>query len=221
MATKRKPTPAQIAARERFAEMARSGAFKKKAAKARKKNPSRSGIGFEGYDPYASMDRLDEYRQKSDAELRYIIQDAGEAARAQRGMSSEAKYLDQVNDATTVLYERRLAREKAIAASNRSGRKIGKREASAINRLLTGRSSNPRASNPIILVSDKPIASKRKVNPVKRVALPYVVEAKRDIGGETVNMGAIAAFPGRAQADDYAKALQSRHKGLKLTVKAK
>ena len=33
---KRKPTPAQIAARERFAEMARSGAFKKKAAKAKK-----------------------------------------------------------------------------------------------------------------------------------------------------------------------------------------
>jgi len=36
---KRKPTPAQIAARERFAAMARSGAFKKKATKARKKNP--------------------------------------------------------------------------------------------------------------------------------------------------------------------------------------
>jgi hypothetical protein len=36
---KRKPTPAQIAARERFAEMARSGAFKKKA---RKKNPRAS-----------------------------------------------------------------------------------------------------------------------------------------------------------------------------------
>jgi len=39
---KRKPTPAQIAARERFAAMARSGAFKKKAAKARKKNPRAS-----------------------------------------------------------------------------------------------------------------------------------------------------------------------------------
>ena len=39
---KRKPTPAQIAARKRFAEMARSGAFKKKAAKARKKNPRAS-----------------------------------------------------------------------------------------------------------------------------------------------------------------------------------
>lgn len=34
----KKPTPAQIAARERFAEMARSGAFKRKASK-RRKNP--------------------------------------------------------------------------------------------------------------------------------------------------------------------------------------
>lgn len=39
---KRKPTPAQIAARERFAEMARSGVFKKKASKARKKKPRAS-----------------------------------------------------------------------------------------------------------------------------------------------------------------------------------
>lgn len=138
----RKATPAQLAARERFAEMARSGAFKRKAKAApkRKKNPAREGIGFEGYDPYASRDRLEEYREKSDAELRYIMKDAGEAARAQRGMTSEAKYLDQVNDAATVLYERKMAREKAIA---RSTKKIGKREASAINRLLSGRGGNP------------------------------------------------------------------------------
>lgn len=54
------------------------------------------------------------YHKKSDAELRYIIKDASEAARASRGMSSynphsgaredsEGKYLDQVNDASTVL----------------------------------------------------------------------------------------------------------------------
>lgn len=53
------------------------------------------------------MCNLQNYRQKTDAELRYIIQDAGEAARVQRGMPSEGKYLDQVNDASTVLYERR------------------------------------------------------------------------------------------------------------------
>ena len=39
---KRKPTPAQIAARERFAEMARSGAFKR--SKTRKKNPLTYGL---------------------------------------------------------------------------------------------------------------------------------------------------------------------------------
>ena len=40
---KRKPTPAQIAARERFAEMARSGAFKRSKGK-RKKNPLTYGL---------------------------------------------------------------------------------------------------------------------------------------------------------------------------------
>ena len=43
---KRKPTPAQIAARERFAAMARSGAFKKKATRARKAkaNPAKKTV---------------------------------------------------------------------------------------------------------------------------------------------------------------------------------
>jgi hypothetical protein len=45
------------------------------------------------------------YHDKSDAALRYIVQDAHEAALAMRGHSpeAEAKYLDQVNDASTVL----------------------------------------------------------------------------------------------------------------------
>lgn len=49
------------------------------------------------------------YHGKSDAELQYIIKDAGEAARAMKSINpaAEAKYLDQVNDASTVLYHRR------------------------------------------------------------------------------------------------------------------
>jgi hypothetical protein len=47
------------------------------------------------------------YHSKSDDELRYIIKDAGEAAKLQKGMSSEGKYLDQVNDASTVLHYRK------------------------------------------------------------------------------------------------------------------
>jgi hypothetical protein len=52
------------------------------------------------------------YHQKSDAELRYIIKDAGEAAKNMRGMGNtekEAKYLDQINDASTILHYRGLA----------------------------------------------------------------------------------------------------------------
>jgi hypothetical protein len=47
---------------------------------------------------------LEDYR------LLYIIKDASEAAQAMRGMDyrAECKYLDQVNDACTVLRYRRL-----------------------------------------------------------------------------------------------------------------
>ena len=49
------------------------------------------------------------YHSKSDAELKYIQKDAGEAAKAMKGHDSkaEAKYLDQVNDASTVLFHRK------------------------------------------------------------------------------------------------------------------
>lgn len=54
------------------------------------------------------------YHKKTDDELRYIAKDAGEAARASQGMTAynptsgvredtEGKYLDQVNDAASVL----------------------------------------------------------------------------------------------------------------------
>ena len=45
------------------------------------------------------------FHARTDAELRYIIKDAGEAARAMRDHSpqAECKYLDQVNDACTIL----------------------------------------------------------------------------------------------------------------------
>jgi len=54
------------------------------------------------------------YHDKTEAELRYIIKDAGEAARAMRGHAPEAecKYLDQVNDACTILAYRERALKK-------------------------------------------------------------------------------------------------------------
>ena len=53
------------------------------------------------------------YHQKSDAELHYIRRDAYQAAQAMKGHNSEAesKYLDQLNDAETVLGYRRRQRQ--------------------------------------------------------------------------------------------------------------
>jgi len=49
------------------------------------------------------------YWQKSDAVLRFILKDASEAADAMLGMddAAEAKYLEQMADAETVLAARR------------------------------------------------------------------------------------------------------------------
>ncbi|MBP8176284.1 MAG: hypothetical protein KAX77_00845 [Xanthomonadales bacterium] len=50
-------------------------------------------------------------RTKTDAELLYIARDAREAAEAMKGWNpqAEAKYLDQMNDACTEMYRRRMA----------------------------------------------------------------------------------------------------------------
>ena len=96
MATK-KFSPAQIAAQKLFAERARAGTVGKtvKRKAAAKRNP-------------VTKNNLPDYRKKTDEQLQFIMKDASEAARAMRGLDAraEAKYLDQINDASTVLYER-------------------------------------------------------------------------------------------------------------------
>ncbi len=49
------------------------------------------------------------YHDKSDAELEYICKDASEAAKNMKGMNdtAEGKYLDQANDASTILHYRK------------------------------------------------------------------------------------------------------------------
>ena len=62
------------------------------------------------------------YHAKTDAELNYIVRDASEAAKAMQGHSpkSEAKYLDQVNDASTVLYHRKTQAMSKIKATKQA-----------------------------------------------------------------------------------------------------
>ena len=63
---------------------------------------------------------MNNYRTKTDAELLFIIQDAGTAAVNMKLMgnsAAEAKYLDQINDASSELYRRRTGRSKADSVS--------------------------------------------------------------------------------------------------------
>ena len=65
------------------------------------------------------------YHKKTDAQLRYIIKDASEAAKAMRGHptpDAELKYLDQINNAVTVLYYRARGRERGLQWAPGSGR---------------------------------------------------------------------------------------------------
>ena len=52
---------------------------------------------------------MNDYRNKTDAELQFIIKVAAEVAEALRGWNdlAECKYIDQVNDARTELHRRR------------------------------------------------------------------------------------------------------------------
>lgn len=197
---KRKPTPAQIAARERFAAMARSGAFKKKA---RKKNPM------------------------------VISKQADESLSRQGSRGYVRKLLDRYSDEGHVVSVKK-TRSGSIGIAFDGGRMLT--VASARKKLedyygitdTMKRRSNPRASNPIILVSDKAIATKRKRNPqapsIKHKGarnIAYAVEAKRMIAGGGAQFEMIAGFPTKAQAQDYIDALlKSYPKGLTLRISA-
>jgi hypothetical protein len=68
------------------------------------------------------MSNLRAYAKKTDDELRYIISDASGAAMACRDCdgTAEAKYLDQVNDATTTLAHRATRAAKVATNAHRA-----------------------------------------------------------------------------------------------------
>jgi hypothetical protein len=170
----KKFSPAQIAAQKLFAERARAGTLGKGTK--RKAKPRMTierdiyGVPMVKRNP-VTKNNLPDYRKKTDEQLQFIMKDASEAARAMRGIDAraEAKYLDQINDASTVLYERAAkfrerktnpdkakpratvkratkpkysaaAVNKAIASSRS---KISASEGKTIHRLLKGRHGNP------------------------------------------------------------------------------
>jgi len=145
---KRKPTPAQIAARERFAEMARSGAFKRKA----KRNPAKKTVS------------------------------------------------QKISQLTREGYPQKQA--VAIALSEERAGKVRR---------------NPRASNPIILVSDKAIVTKRKANPVKPKDMTVYQVQYRKPGMKLFEPWMTVMYP--KMAEDIARRLADEPMARTWTIK--
>lgn len=182
---KRKPTPAQIAARERFAEMARSGAFKKKAAK---RNPRKKTVSQK-----ISQLSREGYPQKQAVAIALSEERAGKVKR------NPMQFYEVINTVTGES-EGIVKAADYMLAFDVFARKNGyknfaemkqKEKLASSEYLMTEikRRSNPRASNPIVLVTDsKP--SKRKANPVKRKVMKekrpfyYVVKVGQSYDGQ-------------------------------------
>ena len=93
------------------------------------------------------------YHKKTDAQLRYIVKDAGEAAKAMRGHATpdaEHKYLDQFNDAVTVLYYRK-----------RGGAQVEQVGLGITKRITEG--DNPYAPGTRVKISGSGVAKRGKV----------------------------------------------------------
>jgi hypothetical protein len=219
---KRKPTPAQIAARERFAAMAKSGAFKKKAAKARKaKNP-----GKVKRNPISDIANII-YNQLGANRFAMMTGAKNFVAGDNFLMFSIGKNQSVYNKVRITLTPDDLY-DLEFFKMNRLGdiSKTQKFEgvyAEQLQDLFTqvtglytsmgtmGRRSNPRASNP----------QTRTVKHTGARNIAYAVQAKRMLPGGTSQFETVAGFPTKAQAQDYIDALLKNYpKGLTLRISA-
>lgn len=138
MAT-RTPSPAQLAARAKFAEMARSGALKKKrkAAPKRKANPSTN----QGLATYLDAIALDE--TFSESKLLEAMEHPA-VTEADKKVLNSAIRGEQYSHIKLQDIAMRIRRYGAVAKAIKASRpKIGATEAKTINRLLMGRHGNP------------------------------------------------------------------------------
>lgn len=137
---KRAPSPAQLAARAKFAEMARSGALKKKrkAAPKRKANPS-TNQGLAIY-----LDAIAQGDTYSESKLMEALEHPAAASMADQTVIKAA--LRGAPYSHTRLHDIaiKIRQHGAVAKAIKASRpKIGATEAKTINRLLMGRHGNP------------------------------------------------------------------------------
>jgi hypothetical protein len=217
---KAKPSAAQIAARKKFAEMARSGALNRKRQIARKANPAKKTVSqkisqlvHEGYPQKQSIAiALSEQRKgkvKSNpmqgALLRLhgnfygLVKQDGNGLftayvlqKVKTGIGEEMDYYESKDFKTKQGAARYLANHGKTMTNPASGRK-------GSQTLL-----NPMAA---------PVKSSSYSN------FKYCVEAKRSLGAAGSVFETVAMFATKAQAQDYAKAILKSHPSVTLRIK--
>ena len=188
MATK-PPSPAQLAARERFAEMARNGSLNRKrqiAAKKRAANPVKKTVSQK-----ISQLVNEGYPQKQAVAIALNEERSGKVKR------------------NPGLYDNINAKRARIAAGSgermrRPGTKGAPTEEAFKRSAMTARKSNPQT---------KSVKSTSPAN------FAYCVEAKRSLGSAGSVFEMVAGFNTKAQAQNYIDAILASNPGVTLRIK--
>jgi hypothetical protein len=205
MATK-PPSPAQLAARERFAEMARSGSLNRKrqiAAKKRAANPAPKHKTLQHGIDYAIKQFADSMQHWMDEG--YTFDEAFErvSESSTLGPASIKKALAMLGYATN---PRKKTVSQKISQLVHEGYPQRQAVAIALNEQRAGKvKRNPQA---------KSVKSSSTAN------FAYCVEAKRSLGSAGSVFEMVAGFNTKAQAQDYINAILTSHPGVTLRIKA-
>jgi len=227
----KKPSPAQIAARKKFAEMARSGALNRKRQIASKTNPVKKTVSqkisqlvHEGYPQKQSIAiALSEQRKGKVKSNPMIISPQADKNLSKQGSREYIrKLLDQYSDMGHVVSIKQ-ARTGSIAIALDGGRYInveaakGKLEKFFGITDKTGQKTNPASGRKGSQTLLNPMAAPVKSNSYSN--FKYCVEAKRSLGAAGSVFETVAMFATKAQAQDYAKAILKSHPGVTLRIK--
>jgi len=223
----KKPSPAQIAARERFAEMARSGELNRK--RQIKSNPGKKNVSEK-----ISQLVHEGYPQKQAVAIALSEQRAGKVKKNPMITSAQA---DLSLNKPSMYYLRKLLFDYSntghVVSVKKTKGQIGisldgggeMTVASAKKKLedffgitsKTSQKTNPASGRKGSRTLLNPMAAPVKSNSYSN--FKYCVEAKRSLGAAGSVFETVAMFATKAQAQDYAKSILKSHPSVTLRIK--
>lgn len=227
--TKAKPSAAQIAARERFAEMARSGVLNRKRQilnNPGKKTVSQkiSQLVHEGYpQKQAVAIALSEQRAGKVKKNPMIISAQADASLSKQGSRGYIrKLLDEYANIGHVVYVKK-TKTGSIGIALDGGRvmtvEAAKKKLEDFFGITvkTSQKTNPATGRKGSQTQLNPMAAPAKSSSYSN--FKYCVEAKRSLGSAGSVFETVAMFATKAQAQDYANAILKSHPGVTLRIK--